>query len=596
MTRLRYFAAAVLLGGLLQALPATAAPTAAVHDVAVIVQAPGAEAAAAAAVREHGGRVTAALPIVSGFAATMPSDAVDELRATPGVRAVTPDATMTPTARPGGGGGGGSKPASLPKSVYRTEIGSDVLATSGATGDGIRVAVVDTGVDTAVATDGDLAGKVVPVQDPYFVPETETLAGPTTLETTPPDVLCANFSGEATCDDTFGHGTFMAGLIAGSGAASAGRYTGVAPDAEIVSVKVGGADGSADVSKVLAGIQWVVSFSDLYNIRVMNLSLGTDSTVPPELDPLNHAVQRAWVEGITVVVSAGNFGQPATGATYGTVTKPGDDPFVLTVGSVDDLETTKITDDRLPGFSSWGPTAAGAVKPDVVAPGARLVSLRAPGSFIDTMPGIVNTTYRRGSGTSMSAAVVSGLAAQLLEAEPTWRPDDVKDALMTSARDAASTNVNAVGAGLVHGPSALAATISPTYRTIPISTGLGSLDGSRGTNIVEVTTCECLLTGDETAQGNNWHLLVDPEGNNWHAASFTSLATQWSPETWYVSQWVVTTGNNWHGNNWHATTWAEGNNWHGGSWQGSTYYTSKPDKRGYGATTAGSGSYGAWGS
>jgi serine protease AprX len=547
--------------GLMAVPAASSAP-----QQAVIVQAPGAETSAAAAVERLGGTVTGALPIVSGFAATLPGDAVAELRAVPGVRAVTADTQMHPTK---------GKPPSTsktPNSVYRTEIGADALSTQGFTGDGVRVALVDTGVDTAVATSGDLAGRVVSVANP----NDELL----------PDVACVNFSGEATCDDTFGHGTFMAGLIAGSGAASAGKYAGVAPDAEIVSVKVGGADGSADVSKVLAGIQWVVSFADDYDIKVLNLSMGTDSTAPPSLDPLNLAVQRAWVEGITVVVSAGNFGAARRtrpdGSTYGTVTKPGDDPYVITVGAVDDMETPAVSDDRLPAFSSWGPTFAGHSKPDITAPGARVISLRAPGSVIDGLGGTVNATYRRGSGTSMAAAVVSGLTAQLLEAESTWQPDDVKAALAAGALSAASNNTNAVGDGLAHGPSALAASISPTYRTVELSTGLGLLDVSRGTN--RVLSCVSglmgclLLAGENTAQGRNWQGLG-------------YAMTSWTSETWYLSQWVADPS----GRNWQASTWPSGRNWQGADWQGSTYFGGAKDKRSYGKPVNGSGSYGSWG-
>jgi serine protease AprX len=419
-----------------------------------------------------------------------------------------------------------------------------------------------------VATNGDLAGRVVPVADPQ-VPDG-------------PAVECVNFSGERSCDDTFGHGTFLAGIITGNGSASGGSYAGVAPGAQIVSVKVGGADGSADVSKVLAAIQWVVSFADLYDIRVLNLSMGTDSTVSPHIDPLNLAVQRAWVQGITVVVSAGNFGRPAAGASHGTVTKPGDDPFVITVGAIDDEETTTHRDDRLPGFSSWGPTAHGNAKPDIVAPGARLVSLRAPGSTVDGLPGIVDGTYRRGSGTSMSAAVVSGLAAQLLHAHPGWRPDDVKEALLATARPVASDNRHAVGAGLVDGPAALQATITPTQRTATLSSGLGSLLDSSGSNLVTLAGCTSLLTlcgvlAEETSQGNNWQGIDYAEN-------------QWSPQTWYSSQWVTGLS----GNNWQTSTWATGNNWQGNNWQGSTWY-GEADQRSYGTTTQGSASYGAWG-
>ena len=601
------------------ALPlAAGASAAAAAGVAVIVQAPGAEARVAEAVRELGGAVTRALPIVHGFAAVLPADAVDSLEREPGVRAVTPDARMEPTGAKDTLTATTTETSTISnsiKSVYREEVGADVLNAAGATGQGVRIALIDTGVDTLVASTGDLAGKVVPVDDPA-VP-------PTDVQPDPPDVPCVNFSGEDTCDDSFGHGTFMAGLMAGSGAASAGRFKGVAPGAEIVSVKVGGKDGSADVSKVLAAIQWTVSFKDRYNIKVLNLSLGTDSTQPPSIDPLNLAVQRAWVSGITVVVSAGNFGKGTNtrpdGSYYGTVTKPGDDPFVITVGSSDDRESPALDDDRLPHFSSWGPTFHGLAKPDVIAPGGRVISLRAPGSVIDSIEaGKLDATYRRGSGTSMSAAVTSGLAALLLQSRQDWRPDDVKAALIAGANKIKVNEPLAIGAGLVNGPKALAASISPAYRVSVLSDGSGSLDASRGTNKVAVpcpqpllaleppSDCWQTLDGEQTAEGNNWQ-IADPtgnnwqgnnwQGNNWQGAEFAS--SEWTPETWYESQWVGSLGNNWQGNNWQgnnwqATTWATGNNWQGNNWQGSSW-NGQEENTFYGQSTRGSGSYGAWG-
>jgi serine protease AprX len=158
----------------------------------------------------------------------------------------------------------------------------------------------------------------------------------------------------------------MAGLVAGNGASGAGGATGTAPEARVLSVKVAGADGAADVSTVLAGLQWVVSFRERYGIDVLNLSLGTDSTQSWQDDPLNYAVERAWDAGIVVVVAAAN-----TGPAPGTIAKPGDDPWVVTVGAVDGQGTPGVGDDRVPDFSSRGPTRDGVAKPDVVAPGAR---------------------------------------------------------------------------------------------------------------------------------------------------------------------------------------------------------------------------------
>src|SRR4029077_1297314 len=140
----------------------------------------------------------------------------------------------------------------------------------------------------------DLAGRVLPVSNDLNL-----------LKPTSP---CENLTGEPTCDDNYGHGTFIAGLIAGNGASSNGAWSGVAPNANLVSVKVAGRDGSADVSNGLAGIQWVVSLKDHYGLKSLNLSLGTDSTQSYRVDPLNYAVEKAWDSGITVVVAASNNG------------------------------------------------------------------------------------------------------------------------------------------------------------------------------------------------------------------------------------------------------------------------------------------------
>ena len=279
----------------------------------------------------------------------------------------------------------------------------------------------------------DLAGRIVPVTD----------------DRTGRTSACHDLSGERSCADGFGHGTFMAGLIAGAGSATSGP-TGTAPEASLLSVKVAGADGAADVSTVLAGLQWVVSFADRYGIRVVNMSLGTDSTQSYEDDPLNYAVQRAWAAGIVVVVAAAN-----TGPAPGSIAKPGDDPWVVTVGAVDSNGTPGLGDDRVPDFSSRGPTRHGVAKPDVVAPGARVLSLRVPGSTLDRRypPADTTSPYRAGSGTSMATALVSGTAALALQANPALTPDELKHALAADARPVASDDPAAVGAGLVDAAS-----------------------------------------------------------------------------------------------------------------------------------------------
>ena len=536
-------------------VPSTAGTAA---STPVIVQAEGGRLAEATrAVQAAGGRVTRDLPIVNGFAAELPAAAASRVRTAAGVRAVTPDARVTVQASTTG-----LKATSTINSVFARETGADRLWAEGVTGKDVTVALIDTGV----SANPDLAGRIVTdVPDPTSSSRTD---------------VCANFAGDGTCDDRYGHGTFLAGLIAGNGAASKGAFSGVAPDARIVSVKVAGYDGSSDVSKVLAAIQYVVSFRQQLGIDVLNLSLGTNSTQSYTIDPLNHAVEQAWHAGITVVVAAGNLGP-----TPGTISKPGDDPFVITAGSVDDRETPARDDDRIPDFSSRGPTAAdGLPKPDIVAPGARLVSLRASdGNYVDTfVGGGVDRTYRRGSGTSMSAAVVSGLVALVLDANETWSPNRVKHALTTTASRTGLTAPNSVGAGLVDGyAAARRAPAGEANRGITPGDGTGSLDASRGD--VEVNgpcqpidrlldpTCTKPLEGNETAQGRMYE------------------AEQWGT-SWYESQWA---GTSWYGTSWYGTSWY-GTSWYGTSWYGSSWEGGTDAEARYGKPAPGGAWYGAW--
>ncbi len=510
----------------------------------IVMGAPGGGVVAQRAVAEVGGRVTRRLPIIDGVAATVPGPQVSRLAHLPGVVSVTPDARVHVQGITSG------PSTATPASVYRTEVGAADMNAAGYGGAGVTVALLDTGITPSP----DLAGRVLPVTDPN------------TGRVAP----CENLSGEATCYDNYGHGTFLAGLIAGDGSSSGGRYAGVAPAADLVSIKVGSADGSADVSNVLAGIQWAVSFRAAYNIRVLNLSLGTDSTQSWQVDPLNYAVERAWAANITVVVAASNRG-PASG----TISKPADDPWVITVGAVDDRATSPISDDRLPDFSGRGPTAGGLAKPDVVAPGAHLVSLRSVGSTIDTAyPGYIDGAYHRGSGTSMATAVVSGVAALMLSAKPSMSPDRLKYALTSTARAVASTDRYAVGNGIV---DAYRATFkAPTGladQGLARSTGAGALPSSRGS--VTLQTSDPLLTvlnAGLTVQLITWDLYGYATGD-------------WSGRTWVATPWYTA--------RFYRTSWY-GHNWTGHNWTGSQWYGSR-DSTDYGVPLAGSAWYGAWG-
>lgn len=516
----------------------------------IIMAAPGALREAAIRVEALGGHVTRALPLVGGFAAAVPTSALALLRGSPAVRSVTADTPVRLNK------GGGSPPE--PNSVYTKALDAERVWQAGYSGQGVTVAVVDTGISSVP----DVAGRLLSVRNDI------------TGQTTP----CMDLSGENSCTDTYGHGTFVGGIIAGNGAASNGLYSGVAPQANLLPVKVAGANGASDVSNVLAAIQWVVSFKSRYNIRVLNLSLSTDSTATYRSDPFNYAVERAWDAGIVVVVSASNRGPAA-----GTISKPGDDPLVITVGAVDDRGTPGVGDDELPDFTSRGPTPSdGLAKPDVVAPGAHLVSLRSIGSYVDRNSTAMDGTYHRGSGTSFSAAAVSGVVALMLSRNPGMTPNQVKYALTHSARTLPGiSDPMAVGAGEV---DAYTATLNPPAGSanggVVRSTGTGLLADSRGHVWVD-TLGGVAVTGELTAQ----LILWDPLG----------YTVGWNPTSWYLSTWALTPflAVTWSAEDWPGRNWG-GRNWGGGDWEGSTW-GGTTQRRQYGQPVDGSVWYGAWG-
>ena len=352
----------------------------------------------------------------------------------------------------------------------------------GVTGAGVTVAVVDSGIyDHPDLRDPATGASRVVGQASFVSP---SLGGP----------------------DPYGHGTHVAGIISGNGAASRGpaysrTFWGIAPQSKLVSVRVLDAVGSGDTSSVLAGIQWVLNNKARYNIRVMNLSLGHAVGEPYTTDPLCRAVETAWKAGIVVVCAAGNDGRQnpialsATsdnegyGTAYGSVTSPGNDPYVLTVGAMKTSGGSR-TQDRVATYSGRGPSRLDFVmKPDIVAPGNGIISLRRPLGSLDITNGPTNivppsayyknpsplsySSYFQLSGTSMAAPVVAGAAALLLQANPNLSPDTVKARLMVTADKWLAPNGSAdpctFGAGYLNIPAALASSIVPTtYAISPI--------------------------------------------------------------------------------------------------------------------------------
>jgi serine protease AprX len=490
----------------------------------------GALSAVRAAVARVGGTAHWPLAIVDGVSATVPADRLAQLSQLPGVRAVTADRT--------GRLSGSSWDSSVSDSAYVWSSQAGQVLRAGTRGAGVAVAVLDTGVSAV----NDMSGRV--------------LAGP-------------DLSGEdKNTVDSYGHGTVMAGIIAGSGAdAGTNPRTGIAPAATIISVKVAGASGAADVSTVLAGLSWVGAFADEYDIKVLNLSWGVPSTQSPTVDPLNYAVQRLWAQGVTVVVAAGN-----SGSGSGTIMKPADDPLVITVGAYDDRGDVAPENDSVPTWSSRGPTAEGLAKPDLVAPGRTLVATRSPGSTVvlENVKALVGSSYIKGSGTSQAAAVTSGAAALLLANNPSLTPDQVKAALIGSALPMPGVARSAQGAGRIQVASALARDVSGVPSAVPVAMGTGSLQASRAGSPLVVVRCNgslAVLQGERTAWCSNW------SSSAWASSAWTSSA--WTSSAWTSSAWTSSawTSSAWTSSAWTSSAWTS-SAWTSSAWTSSAWTSS----------------------
>jgi serine protease AprX len=509
------------------------------------------------------GHVTRTIHLVHAAAATVPADSVAALRAQPGVIEVTPDVRvhlqgMLSSANWNAAGDVGS--------LYNTTLmtGAQSYWAAGYTGRGIDVAVIDSGI---VPVNGlHSPGKVVFGPDLSFDSQSPNLA----------DL------------DGFGHGTVMSGIIAGrDDAAMAGSYAGdtkdflgMAPDARIVSIKVADSQGNADVSQVLAAIDWVVQHhaDPGLNIRVVNMSFGTDSYQSYLYDPLTFAAETAWHAGVVVVAATGNSGVK-TG-----VMDPADDPYLIATGAADTMGTTGTADDSVASFSAGGD---GYRNPDLVAPGAHIVSLRDPGSYIDQNYPTARVAGRffRGSGTSQAAAVMSGAAALVLSQNPVLTPDMVKNLLTSTASPLANAPAVYQGAGELNLRAALTAVPAAAVQAFSPSTGTGSLNGARGS--AQISWGGVALTGEMDIFGSpvNTSQLAQnlTGGGDWTGGVFNGVAwtgagwgTEATADGWSAPAWnnAVWTASSWSTNQWSTNQWST-NQWSTNQWSTNQWSTNQ---------------------
>jgi serine protease AprX len=483
--------------------------------------------------------------------------------------------------------GAGYDPGSDPNSMNAMTqyTGAQAWWDAGYTGSGVDVAVIDSGVS--------------PV--PGLSSSAKVIYGP--------DLSLESQAANLTQLDSFGHGTFMAGLIGadqGTGTASSANsspsiYRGMAPGARIVSIKVGTADGGTDVTQVIAAIDWVVQHAHDpgMNIRVLNLSYGTDSHQSYTVDPLAYAAEQAWKHGIVVVAAAGNSGYQRGHGAPG-LADPAYDPYVIGVGGYDTNGTGAVDDDSMGGYSASGGCGKECKNPDFVAPGSHLQGLRVPGSYIDqTHPeGALGDLYVRGSGTSQATAVTSGMVALILQKYPNLTPDQVKQFITNNAQRLPGADDQAQGAGEIN-LNALAASNAPGYVPAPCpkvvkgqlalpcspklaksdspqkfvdSSGTGSIEQARGTD--HVSQNGVALTGEQDIFGKSVDTtaLATAEatasswsGGNWNGSSWSG--SSWSGSSWSGSSW---SGSSWSGSSWSGSSWS-GSSWSGSSWSGSSW-------------------------
>jgi serine protease AprX len=457
----------------------------------VIVQGDGVSSAGVAkrigaAIDAHPGKakgLTRRFALLSGAAAELTGRQVAALARDPGVDAITADTRVRMA--------GYSNTQQWP---YQAQLSKfwDQIQNYGVQAP--TVAVVDTGVDS---TRPDFGNRVV---------KQVTMTS-----------LAPNSPG-----DGRGHGTFVAGILAGS----ASNYVGGVPNAKIVSLDVMNDSGQGLTSDVIAAADWIYQNKDAYGIRVANFSLHASTSSSFRYDPLDKAVEKLWLSGVVVVAAAGNYA--TNGLPSGVLYAPGNDPFVITAGAADIEGTISANDDVNAPWSAYGYTNDGFMKPDVGAPGRYIIGPVPPASTLVTEKptNVVGTGYMQLSGTSFSAPVVAAAADYVLAMHPTWTPDQVKGALMATAASVPTAAARSLGVGEVKAQAAASMTAPPNPNK-----GLNAflMPDPNGSS----TPVFNAVSWADTAKANvSWDAI------SWSDAAWSSSAVSWGDVSWSDSAWA----------------------------------------------------------